>query len=340
MAVTVESMLTMNSQRPRVSIGVPVYNGERFLEEALNSILMQTFRDFEVIISDNASTDGTPEICQAYAARDRRVRYYRSEQNFGAAWNYNRVFELATGEYFKWAAHDDLCAPEYLEQCAAVLDRKPAVVLCYPRTIIIDENGKHIGDYIDGLDLCSPKPHERYAHYHNRYRTPGECNAVFGLIRADALGTTPLIGNYVSSDKILLGELALLGEFFEIPEHLFFRRDHPQTSVRANPAQKARAAWFDPAAREKIQLTRWRWFFEYLSSIGRVRMTWQEKMRCYLQVGKWALWNWRKLRNELIRALKHLLLSLPRPIGQPIESALRYSWRLLNALGRALRGNH
>lgn len=329
----------MTHDGPNVSIGMPVYNGERFLKEAVDSILAQTFSDFEVIISDNASTDGTSEICRSYAAQDQRVRYYRSEQNLGAAWNYNRVFELAAGEYFKWAAHDDLCALEYLERCVAVLDNEPAVVLCYPRTVIIDENGNRIGDYVDDLNLRSPKPHERYAHYHNRYRTPGECNAVFGLMRANTLGTTPLIGNYVSSDQILLGELALLGEIYEIPEPLFFRRDHPQTSVRANRPRKARAAWFDPAAKDKIQLARWRWFFEYLSSIRRVRMRWQEKTRCYFQVCKWAYWNRQKLIKELIKALKFVLLSLPGPVKQSLRSTLRYSGRFMNAIGRALRGN-
>lgn len=330
----------MMTRAPRVSVGLPVFNGEQFIEEALNSLLLQTFDDFELIISDNASTDKTQQICRMYAAQDQRIRYYRSEHNLGAAWNYNRVFELAVGEYFKWAAHDDICAPEYLNRCVAVLDREPRVVLCYPRTTIINEHSKRIEDYVDGLNLRSPKPHERYAQYHNRYRAPGECNAVFGLIRADALSTTPLIGNYVSSDQILLGELALRGEICEIPEHLFFRRDHPQTSVRANRPRKARAVWFDPAAKGKIQMARWRWLSEYLSSIRRVRMSWQEKTRCYFQVGKWAVWNRKKLIKELITAFKFLLLSLPGPIKRSIRSTVRFSRMCANAIGRVLQGNH
>src|SRR5688572_10868700 len=103
----------MPEKNPRVSIGLPVYNGENYLAEAIDSILAQTFEDFELIISDNASTDRTQEICEAYAAKDGRIRYYRSEVNKGSAWNFNRVFELARGEYFKWAAHDDYIAPEY-----------------------------------------------------------------------------------------------------------------------------------------------------------------------------------------------------------------------------------
>ena len=127
---------------PRVSIGLPVYNGEKFIREAIDSIFSQTFEDFELIISDNGSTDRTQQICQAYAAQDLRIRYYRNKKNIGAARNYNLVFELASGEYFKWAAHDDLCAPEYLERCVEILDRDPDVVLCYPKTSIIDEHGE------------------------------------------------------------------------------------------------------------------------------------------------------------------------------------------------------
>src|SRR5436190_12174806 len=94
---------------PIVSIGLPVFNGERYLRQALDSLLGQDFQDFELIISDNASTDRTAEICRAYVAKDRRIRYYRNESNIGSAPNYRRVFELARGEFFKWCSHDDVC---------------------------------------------------------------------------------------------------------------------------------------------------------------------------------------------------------------------------------------
>jgi glycosyltransferase involved in cell wall biosynthesis len=318
---------------------MPVYNGDRFLREALDSVLAQTFEDFELIISDNASTDRTQEICQAYAAQDQRIRYYRNEENLGAAWNYNRVFELSTGEYFKWAAHDDLCMPEYLERCVEVLDRHPTVVLCYPKTTIIDEHGQQVENYFDSLNLRSPKPHERYAHFHNRYRSGAKCNAILGVMRASTLGMTPLIGSYVSSDRILLGELALRGQFYEIPEHLFLRRDHPQASVRANPRSEERAAWFDPSSRGKLQLLRCRWFFEQLLSIKRVQMSWYEKTHCYAQLGRWVLWNWERLSNDLIVAAKHILRPLPTSIKRPIKSILHYSWRFVTAISNKLRAN-
>src|SRR2546426_6424374 len=127
----------MHNRTLRVSIGLPVFNCDPLLRQAVDSLLTQTYSDFELVISDNASTDGTEAICREYAAKDHRVRYYRGERNRGAVWNWNRVFELSGGEYFKWAAHDDLCAPDYVERCVEVLDRDPSVVLCYAETVLI-----------------------------------------------------------------------------------------------------------------------------------------------------------------------------------------------------------
>jgi glycosyltransferase involved in cell wall biosynthesis len=118
---------------PKVSIGMPVYNGENFIVESLDALFAQTFTDFELIICDNASTDRTGEICREYAARDARIRYCRNETNIGASANYNLTFELARGDYFKWAAHDDICAPTYVERCVEALDRDPGVALAYRR---------------------------------------------------------------------------------------------------------------------------------------------------------------------------------------------------------------
>jgi len=277
----------MRSSLPYVSIGLPVYNGENFLEEAINSILPQTFEDFELIISDNASTDRTQEICKGYAAKDHRIRYYRNQQNVGAASNYNRVFELSTGKYFKWAAHDDLCAPVLIERCLEVLDSEPSVVICYARTSIIDEHGSHKRDYDDLMDLRSPKPHERFRDY--LFRPTGLCNAIFGVVRASELRMTPLIGSYIASDMVLLGELVLRGKIYELPERLFYRRRHPERGEPANPTRSALAAWYDPANRKKfVWSTEWRRLLEYIHCIRRVPLGWHERTWCYLYVMKWA----------------------------------------------------
>lgn len=300
----------MLDKQPYISVGMPVYNGDRFLTEALDSILAQTFSDFELIVSDNGSTDKTQEICQEYMARDPRIQYYRNEQNLGASWNQNRVFQLSMGEYFKWAHHDDVCAPQLLEHCAHVLDRNPSVVLSYPKTIIINEQGQQIEKFVDGFDLRLSQPHKRFKRYHNLIRYGHRCHPILGLIRASALKTTPLMGSYPSSDLVLLGELALHGEFYELPEYLFFKREHPYRSMRTHPTFRERIIWFDPAKKGKLHLTRWKWFFEYLASIGRIKMSWREKANCYIQMGWWFIWNRKWLAKDLLKAVVWPFLKL------------------------------
>lgn len=289
----------MDHKRPRVSIGLPVYNGENFLAETLDSLLAQTFTDFELIISDNASTDRTEEICKAYAAKDKRVRYYRNDKNLGAARNYNRVFELSTGEYFKWSAHDDLCAPHFLERCVEVLDQDDSVVLCYTRTRAIDENGDFVKNYPSKPGGSSVKPRERFYEF---VCVPHACVAVFGLMRADVLKKTPLIGNFSSADRPLLGELSLLGRLYEIPEYLFFYRNHPDQSWQAHSRHSV-GSWYDPKkAKKQFVFPHWRLLWEHLRSIGRVPLRITERVWCYLCMGWWVRLRWRKLtRNLMLR---------------------------------------
>jgi len=294
----------MIREKPTVSLGLPVFNGERFLDEAIRSLLAQTYEDFELIIRDNGSTDGTEAICRRYADRDPRVKYVRSDRNLGAAINYNRCFELSSGTYFKWCAHDDVCAPSYLERCVAVLDRHPEVVLAYPRTVIIDEFGREVSEYADNIDLRSERPAERLRAL--LARGPLECNAVFGLIRSDVLRRTPLIGRYAASDENLLGELALRGQIWQVPEPLFFRRDHPQTSLRANASLKERERWFDPSWRGRIYLPCWRWLIEYVRSSRRVPLRAGERLRVYAVLLGWAYRRKRSLIGNLV------LLVVPR----------------------------
>ena len=130
---------------PTVSIGLAVYNGENYLALAIESVLAQTFTDFELIISDNASTDHTPEICAEYAAKDNRIRYHRNSSNIGATRNENLTFAMSRGKYFRWLGHDDLCAPDQLAACVAVLESDPTVVLCHSEVVEIDDDGNRTG---------------------------------------------------------------------------------------------------------------------------------------------------------------------------------------------------
>ena len=276
----------MRSSVPYVSIGLPVYNGERFLVKTLDSLLTQTFEDLELVISDNASTDRTQEISRDYALDDRRIRYYRNDQNLGAARNYDRVFDLSSGKYFKWAAHDDLCAPVLVERCVEVLDSELSVVVCHSKTSIIDEHGRHQKDYDDLMDLRSPNPHERFRDY--LFRRAGMWSAIYGVIRASELRKTPLIGGYVSSDKVLLGELVLRGKIYQLSERLFYRRYHPKQGWRASPTRSALVAWYDPLNGKKLRWPiEWRHLFEYIDCIERVPLSWHERTWCYLYMMKW-----------------------------------------------------
>jgi len=111
--------------RPLVSIGVPVYNGSKFLRESLDSIAAQTYQNIEVVVSDNASTDQTPDICAEFAVRDRRFRHVRLAENIGGVPNHNHVFSLTRGKYFMWGSHDDMFAPSYVCPLRRMPGRRP-----------------------------------------------------------------------------------------------------------------------------------------------------------------------------------------------------------------------
>jgi glycosyltransferase involved in cell wall biosynthesis len=284
-----------------VGVVVPVFNGECFLEQTLEALLEQTYADFELVIADNASTDRTEQIVRAYAARDARIRYYGSEENKGAAWNFNRGVTLCQGEYFKWSAHDDLCEPTYLERCVSALDAEPRAVLVYPKTRVIDEAGEVVGDHEDGLALRDRAPHDRI-----RQLVPalGYANPIYGLIRSSALRRTRLLGSYPSADYVLLAELALLGEFVELPERLFRRRLHPQMSRQANRSAAAAANWFKPNARNRFRAEAWRLCFEYLAAIAHAPLAPSERLRC---LATFARVGGRRYGHHLARELLRLL---------------------------------
>jgi len=268
-----------SSDTLRVSIGLPVYNGENYIEEALHSILAQTYTDFELIISDNASTDRTPGICQAYAAKDRRIRYHRNKENLGGPANYNRTFGLSRGEYFKWAAHDDVLAPDFLRQCVEALDDHPEVVLCHPRSRIIDEDSEVIEDY--GVHLGTDSPHP-YVRFRDLIWVRHWCLQFFGLIRRSALEATRLHGNYASADRVLLIELALRGPFHEVAEYLFFSRRHGRQGSQAARDLHAYAAWFDSSKTEKLAFPASKLALEHFRAVRDAPLGPSERARCYL----------------------------------------------------------
>jgi glycosyltransferase involved in cell wall biosynthesis len=228
---------------------MPVYNAERYLAQAVDSILGQEFTDLELIISDNASTDSTIQICREYAAADPRVRLLQHETNRGVAFNFNCVVEHARGELFRWAAYDDLLEPALIRRCVEELDRSgSSTVLAYPQTVLIDDFGSVIGHYDDNLDVRKRTPWVRVASVAMNWNL---CNPLYGVIRTAELRRTGVQRPFVSADVPLLYELAALGEFHEVPGRMFLRRFHSASSTGHAAAwyrpDRPRAEWFPEA---------------------------------------------------------------------------------------------
>lgn len=265
---------------PLISIGMPVYNGERFVRQALESILIQDYGNFELIISDNASTDSTSKICQRYADRDARIRYVRNETNLGASPNHKRVFEMGRGDYFKWAAHDDECLPTFLSRCMSVFGEAPqSVVLVYPQSLIIDEEGRMIREYHASIEAKASRPHRRLASVLSNVvlGTPA-----YGVMRASALKQTRLIDAFFSSDYVLFAELAMLGEIWELPEPLLRKRFHPARSMVAYKTVQDFDAWLDTGCSRRLRVLSpcHRLAFEYLRSAWHLPLSPYQRMMC------------------------------------------------------------
>jgi glycosyltransferase involved in cell wall biosynthesis/O-antigen/teichoic acid export membrane protein len=276
------------AEAPRLSIGLPVYNGERYLAEALDALLAQSFTDFELIISDNASTDRTEEISRRYLARDRRIRYFRQPVNLGAAPNHNFVVQQARGEYFKWASHDDLYARDLLLRCVDVLDADPAVVLCHAWEAFIDVDGEIVHRVPYPLATDSASAPKRFSDL--LFVQGGD--DLYGVIRADVLRRTPLHRSYHHAERTLVTELGLYGPFRQVPEVLYFRRDHPDRAERARSTRRARAANFDPERSNPLRHPMIRLLAEYIwgyvGAIRRAPLSRSDRLRCYGHLLRWV----------------------------------------------------
>jgi glycosyltransferase involved in cell wall biosynthesis len=225
---------------PVLSIGLPVYNGENYLSEALDALLAQDFTAFEVFICDNASQDRTAEICSSYASRDPRIRFHRNDRNVGATANFRLAFQLTTAPLFKWAAHDDLHKSNYLASCMDILRAHSDVVLAHSATTFIDATGQPFPfdsttqrflDPITNVPQTPDTPElgdhhyaaRRFWHVLSRARWGSH---IFGVIRRNALERTRILADFSSNDRATLAELALLGRFKSTNERLYLKRFH------------------------------------------------------------------------------------------------------------------
>jgi glycosyltransferase involved in cell wall biosynthesis len=284
---------------PTITIGLPVYNGEEYLEASLEGLLAQTYRDFELIISDNASTDRTPDICRAYASRDSRIRLVRQPHNLGAGPNHNLLVPMARGRYFKWAAHDDMYAPELLERCIAAFEDHPDAVLVNVGDVVVDPHGEVVERPDYRLDSSNPRPHLRLRSLLN---TDGG-NDIYGLIRTDVMSAVRPHNSYLHADRTFMAELALAGPWYQVPEILYFRRDHPNRTSRTS-SSRGFATRLDPRRQNRWRHPLLRLYVEYVW--GWAQAVWSapipvgEKSRCMIEV---ATWFTGRLRPKSMREL-------------------------------------
>lgn len=273
---------------PRLTIGLPVYNGQNYLAESLDSLLGQSYEDFELLISDNASTDGTADICRRYEQQDSRIRYIRLPRNIGLAPNHNMLVKQARGELFKWASHDDLYARELLEQCIAGLDEDPRVVLAHSWTAMIDGSGTITEKVEYPLATASLRAPERFRSA--LFADGGDDTG--GVMRTAVLRRTPLHGSYHHADRTVITEVSLHGPFYQVPDWLYFRRDHPERAERACPTVRSRCANMDPRRADRLRNPVARLYGEYVwgyvAMIKRAPLSAADRHECYRYLAQWA----------------------------------------------------
>lgn len=292
------------SSGPRLSIGLPVFNGGRFFIPALESLLAQTFGDFELIISDNASTDETEATCRAYAARDARIKYVRQPNNIGANPNYNAVRRLARGVYFKWASANDLCEPTFLAECIDALDRRADLTLAYSETRLIDEDDAFVEDYAESLRANGDDPIQRLI---DILDTMWLNNAFNGVFRASALHQAGDMKRYFGSDLPLMAAVALRGPYHRVPAVLFKRRIGPSSHTKlSRKAGTAAHHYFDE---DHILL---KLYADYFSVIARSQLSLPQKLAGAREVLKRAYWRREPIGGELFEILKAQF----RPLAQ------------------------
>jgi glycosyltransferase involved in cell wall biosynthesis len=269
---------------PRLSIGLPVYNGERFLSQALESLLGQSYTDFELIVSDNASTDGTADVCRHYAEQDPRVRYIRQARNIGLSANHDYVVDEARGELFKCAAHDDLYGRELIEQCVDALDADPDAVLAHSWSAMINESGTILGTLGRGVPMDSLRAPDRF-----RNVLFGGCHDYeYGVIRTGSLRRMMRRGSYLHADRMFNAELALHGRFHQVPGWLYFRREHPGGPPRT---VRDRCVTFDPRRADRLRHPVVRLYGEYLwayvKAIRNAPLSAGDQRECYAHLAHW-----------------------------------------------------
>ena len=211
-------MKKLNTNKLLVSIGIPVFNGEKSIGKALSSLINQDYENIEIIISDNASTDKTFDICKKFILKDSRIKYSRLPRNIGGVLNFNRTFKLSSGKYFLWAAHDDTRGKSFISKCLFKMEKNLDIVLCHSYTNIFIENNK---GFLCTANLDSFRGISGMIPQYKKTLQDFPSVAVYGLIRSSAMRKTQLMGNFLGGDSVFINELSLHGKFDQVPSLLF-----------------------------------------------------------------------------------------------------------------------
>lgn len=273
---------------------MPVHNGARYIAVAIESVLVQTLQDYEIIIFDNASTDATESICRSYAAKDVRLRYHRNAKNLGAHPNYNLTFRHARGKYFKWAAHDDVLQPTYLEKCVAALENAADAVICQSYLRYIDANGRDLGVYDSRLKGTEKGDAPR--RFAGAILPSHPAYEIMGVFRRSTMEGSLLLQSFHGSDRALVAEMSLRGRLIKIEEPLLLVRDHAERYTHSRVRPKDRAVWHDTRLAGRISLPTWRLYYEYWQMIGRNLSSYGARARCYGHLARWWWHNWNCVR--------------------------------------------
>jgi glycosyltransferase involved in cell wall biosynthesis len=267
-------------KKPLVSIGMPTYNGERFIRQVLDSLLAQDYKNFELIISDNASTDNTRNICLEYAAKDKRIRYCRSKKNLGAIKNFYRAFQLSSGKYFMFAGSHDLWHQTFISRCVDILENESEVVIAYSRTMLIDTEDKPIEIMSDQIDTRGMSHLKRYKYL---IKNLVWCNMIYGVIRCEAFARIKWFRTDWGFDNLLLAELSLEGSFAQIREPLFYRRKISDDEKDFEKLKKRVFYAIDPEnaakkCRRPIEYIRFQFYYSHIKMLLQYNLSFCEKI--------------------------------------------------------------
>lgn len=283
------------SSVPKISIGMPAYNSAATICSTIESLLGQSFGDFELIVSDNASTDSTRDIVERLAQQDSRIRYVRQTENIGANRNYTHVARIARGEYYKWTSSSDWYSPSFLEKCLIPLEQRDDAVLAAPRTRLFNGDIATASDYEHDIEVLDSSPAARLRRLTSELRLN---NAVNGLIRTGSLRRTRLIAPFYHADVVLMGHLAMLGKILRVDEFLFYRR----MEVPAAPASRDPVAWRKhhyPRVTSEMLFQSWKLYFGWMWACVATPMSLAERAQVLNHLARMCYWDKRLLIDDI-----------------------------------------